>query len=122
MQLKEEHRWQLRGSCYLLVYYNHYKLQSKSCMKPQCPKMTQLYHLDNRSYSTIRSLTYSTYIMKIGEWLPLWDFFDTFSQKLTCAAHQNSHQFLKKLNTNHWIRSSSPVTNPSVILTNINLT
>ena len=32
------------------------------------------------------------------------------------------NQLVKKLDDNHWIGSSSPVTNPSGVLTNINLT
>ena len=59
--------------------------------------------------------------MKIGEWLSLWDFFDNLSQKLIRTAQQNSHQFEKKLNVPHVIRSSSPETKPSVELTNINV-
>ena len=102
----------------LLVQSKH----SKSCTKSTLPKWTQLDRLDNRSYSTIQPRTYPTYVMKIGVWLSIWDFFDNLSQKSVRTAQQHSHQFLKKLNGNHWIGSSSPVTNPSGVLTNINLT
>ena len=105
----------------ILLYNTTLRVQEIS-QKSTGPKWTQLYHLDNRYYSTIQPLTYPTYIMKIGEWLSLWDFFDTFSQKSIRTAHQNSHQFLKKLNVPHVIRSSSPVTNPSGVLTNIDVT
>ena len=60
---------------------------------------TQLYHLDNRSYSTIQPLTYPIYFMKIGEWLSLWDFFDKFSQKLIYTVHHKSHQTCKEVNS-----------------------
>ena len=83
---------------------------------------TQLYRLDNRSYYTIQPLAYLTYDMKIGLWPVSLEFSDNLSQKLIRTAHQNSHQFLKKLNGDHWIGSSSPETNPSGILTNIDLT
>ena len=83
---------------------------------------TQLYHLDNRSYSTIQPLTYPTYIMKIGEWLSLWDFFNNLSQKLIRTTHQNSHQTCKEVKRPHMIRSSSQVTHSNGILTNMNVT
>ena len=83
---------------------------------------TQLDCLDNGSYSTIQPLTYPTSIMRIGEWLSIWDLFDNLSQKSVRPTHQHSYQFLKKLNGNHWMGSSSPVTNPSGVLTNINVT
>ena len=56
---------------------------------------TQLYHQDNRSYSTIQPLTYPTYDMKIGLWPAILEFFDNLSQKSICTVHQNSHQFEK---------------------------
>ena len=59
-------------------------------------KWTQFYHLDNRSYSTIQPLTYPTYIMDIGEWLSLWDFFDALSEKSIRTAHHKSHQTCKE--------------------------
>ena len=85
-------------------------------------KWTQLDQVDNRFYSTIQPRTHPTYIMKIGVWLSIWEFFDNLSQKSDQTTHQHSHQFLKTLNGNHWIGSSSPVTNPSGKLTNINVT
>ena len=60
---------------------------------------TQLYHLDNRSYSNIQPLIYPTYIIKIGEWLSLWDFFDNLSQKLIRTAQHNSHQTCNEVET-----------------------
>ena len=59
--------------------------------------------------------------MKIGVWPALLKFFDFLSQKLIRTTLQNSHQTCKKLNVPHVIRPSSPVTNLSCILTNINL-
>ena len=35
--------------------------------------------------------------MKIDEWLSLWEFFDTFSQKLIRTAHQQSHPDKEKV-------------------------
>ena len=115
--------WRLRVRfSYCLLVASLSNTTFKKLYKITIAKWTQLYHLDNRSYSTIQPLTYPTYIMKIGKWLSILKFFDTLSQKLICTADQNSHQFLKKLNANHWIGSSSPVTNPSGVLTNIYLT
>ena len=56
-------------------------------------KWTQLDQLDNRSYSTIKPRpTYPTYIMKIGGWPTILEFFDNLSQKLIQTTQQNSHQ------------------------------
>ena len=75
--------------------------------------------LDNGSYSTIQPPTFTTYNIKIGVWPAFLEFFDTLSQK----SIQNSHQTcIKKLNDPHVIRSCSPVTNPSGVLNNTNLT
>ena len=82
----------------ILLYDTTLQVQEIS-QKSTRPKWTQLYHLDNRSYSTIHPLTSPTYIMKIGEWLSLSDFFDTFSQKLIRTAHQNSHQTCNEVET-----------------------
>ena len=94
----------------------------KNILKITVSTGTQLYHLSNRSYSIIQPLIYPTYILKISEWLSLWDFFYTLTQKWIRTAQQNSHQFEKKINIPHVIRSSSPVTNPSGKLTKINVT
>ena len=85
-------------------------------------KWPSVYRLDNRSYSTIQPPTFATYSMKIEVGPTFWEFFDRLSQKMIRSTHQNSHQTCKKLNVPHVIRSSSPVTNPSGELTNINLT
>ena len=86
------------------------------------PKWLRLDQLDNRFYSIIHPPTFTTYNIKIGVWPAILKFFDTLSQKLVRTTQQNSHQICKKLNVPHVIRSSSKVTNPSGVLTNINLT
>ena len=70
-------------------------------------KWLSLDQLDNGSYSTIQHATFTTYNMKIGVYPALLEFLD----------------FLESIiDNNHWIESSSPATNPSGVLTNINLT
>ena len=94
----------------------------KNHQKSANPKWPRLDQLDNRFYSTIQPPTFTTYNMKIEIRPTFLEFFNTLSQKSIRTTHQNSHQFLKKLNGDHWIGSSSPEKNPSGVLTNINLT
>ena len=117
--------WLLFGCLYfcmgILLYDKTLQVQ-KISQKSTRPKLTQLDQIDNRSYSTIQPLAYPTYILKIGVWPTILEFFGTFNHKSIRTAHQNSHQILKKLNISHLMGSSSPVTNPSGAITNINVT
>ena len=47
--------------------------------------------------------------MKIEVVPAILESIDYLSQKLIRTTHQNSHQFGKKLNNNHWMGSSSSV-------------
>ena len=64
----------------------------KSAKNQPVQKWLRLNQLDNRSYSTIHPPTYPTYIMMIGVWPTLLEFFDFLSQKLIRTTQQNSHQ------------------------------
>ena len=90
--------------------------------KSTLPKWTRLNQLENRSYSTIQPPTYPIYIMKIGVWPAILKFFDLLCQKRSGLHTKILTKLVKKLKRHHVIGSTSPVTNPSGVLTNIHLT
>ena len=90
--------------------------------KSTSPKWPRYDQLDNTFYSTIQPPIFTTYNIKIGIWPAVLKFFDFLSQELIQTTQQNSHQTCKEVKCPHVIRSSSPVTNPSGELTDINVT
>ena len=95
---------------------------SKAVWNHHVQKRPRLDQLDNGSYSTIQPTTFTTYNMKIGVWPAILKFFDFWVKNWSGLHTKIITKLVKKLNNNHWIGSSSPVINPSGVLTNINLT
>ena len=113
----------VRGICLFVFFLS----KSGSYYMPNILKITlstwpRLDRLENRSYSIIQPHIFTTYNMKIKVWPAILDFFDFLESKIDPDYTPKFSQILKKLNNNLWMGSISPVTNPSGVLTNINLT
>ena len=71
--------------------------KTPNILKIAISKRQWLNRIDNRSYSTIYSTTFTTYNMKIEVRPAILEFFDFLSQKLIWIPNQNSHQTCKEV-------------------------